>query len=507
MSFITSQTQKWWVLIGVSIASFLGCIDFTIVNTALPAIQIGLHATMTELQWIINIFILALSSFMVIMGRLADVYGRRLLLYIGMIVFGLSSLCAGLSTNIEFLILFRLIQGLSCAILYTASGAIVSNAFPLQERGKAIGTLFAVNGIGLAVGPVMGGILVSALSWRWIFLVNVPFIIASLVICFASVSESKNLEHGTKIDWLGLIALVIALPFLVLGITQGAQWGWGSLMTLGSFAIALVMFIIFYFIEWKVESPIIQFHLFANRMFITSIISTAALAFFYCAAFFLMPLYLHNIRNETGYLIGLMLLPTTATIAILSPITGRLVDTHGPKILLIFGFAFFALSAFFQTQFSENSALLFILFAFVLMGIGWACILGPSTVASLSSVPESMGAVAMGSSWTLHNIGGAIGLGVGVAVYRSSAQQSLLSDLASHHIKPNTWANKIVADPDSAIKTLQHYSNLSSGDILSVFHRFFISGYSSAMWVLVCSSLIALVVVSLGFKSTKKRSQ
>ncbi len=451
MNILTEANRKWWILVGVSIASFLGCIDFTIVNTALPAIQTGLSASVTQLQWIINIFILALSTFMVIMGRLADIYGRRLLLYIGMTVFGVASLGAGLATSIDGLIFFRLIQGISCAILYTASGAIVSNAFPVEERGKAIGTLFGVNGIGLAIGPVIGGILVSALSWRWIFLVNVPAILISLTICFISVHESRNLE-SSKIDWFGFVALLIALPCLILGLTQGAAWGWSSVTTLSIFAVAILMFITFYFIEMKVDVPIIQFHLFINRMFITSIVATFALALFYCLAFFLMPLYLHNIRNETGYMIGLMLLPTTAMVALLSPIVGRVVDKFGAKLPLVIGFIFFTLSAFLQTQFAENSSLFYILLAFIFMGIGWACILGPSTVAALSSLPESMGAVAMGSSWTLHNIGGAVGLGVGVVVYRIYAQQS------------------------------------------------FIHGYQAAMWLLVISSLLALAIIGFGMR-------
>lgn len=500
MPLLTESNRKWWVLIGVSIASFLGCVDFTIVNTALPAIQVGLNTTVTELQWIINIFILALSTFMVVMGRLADIYGRRLVLYIGMIVFCLSSLGAGLAINIDWLILFRLIQGVSCAILYTASGAIVSNAFPVDERGKAIGTLFGINGIGLAIGPVLGGILVSALSWRWIFLVNVPLILISLMICFASVPESRNREHGTKIDWLGLITLVIALSCFILGIAQGEVWGWDSAIIISLFVIAIFAFIIFYMIEMKIDSPIIQFHLFANRLFITSIVATFSLALFYCLAFFLMPLYLHNIYEKSGYMIGLMLLPTTAMVAILSPIVGRIADVSGPKLFLILGFIFFTLSAFLQTQFTENSSILYILFTFALMGIGWACILGPSTVASLSAVPESMGAVAMGSSWTLHNIGGAIGLGIGVVIYRYFATNNLLQNLSGHQIKNGDWVNQIAMNPDHAIELLQQHTLLNSHEITTLFQQFFIHGYQSAMWFLVATSFTALFVMIFGMK-------
>lgn len=500
---ITESNRKWWVLIGVSIASFLGCIDFTIVNTALPAIQSALNVNVTKLQWVINVFILALSAFMVIMGRLADIYGRRLVLYIGMIIFGLSSLGAGASPNIEWLIFFRFLQGISCAILYTASGAIVSNAFPANERGKAIGTLFGVNGVGLAIGPVFGGILVSALSWRWIFLINVPAILTSLIICFASVSESRNREHGTKIDWPGLVTLIITLSTFVFAITQGQAWGWNSTIIISLFIISACTLFLFYNIEMRSISPIIQFHLFANRLFITSIVATFSLALFYCLAFFLMPLYLHNIQNEEGYMIGLMLLPATVMVALLSPIVGRIADISGPKLLLIVGFIFFILSAFFQSHFTENSSTWYIAFAFALMGMGWACILGPSTVASLSAVPESMGAVAMGTSWTLHNIGGAIGLSLGILIYRSFAEQNVINNLISNHVNAGSWINEAIMNPDNAVKIFQQNTHLNINDILSIFHQFFIAGYSAAMWLLLLSSLAALIIIFFGMKKSK----
>lgn len=502
MKMSNNSNSKWWVLIGVSIASFLGCIDFTIVNTALPAIQNSLHADVTKLQWIINIFILALSTFMVIMGRLADAYGRRLVLYIGMIVFGAASLGAGLANNIDLLIFFRLIQGISCAILYTATGAIVSNAFPLNERGKAIGTLFGINGIGLAVGPVIGGIMVSALNWRWVFLMNVPLIILSIIICSIYVHESRNEDQDTKIDWFGFVTLLLGLPCLIIGIIQGNSWGWTSFNTIGTFIVALIALVLFYLIENKVKSPIIEFHLFVNRMFISSIVATFALAFFYCLAFFLMPLYLNLIRGETGYMIGLMLLPTTAMVALLSPIIGRIVDIIGPKTILIYGFIFFILSAFLQSQFSIDSSVSLIIIAFICMGIGWACILGPSTVTALSAVPEHMGGVAMGTSWTLHNIGGAVGLALGMVVYRNCALSSLLNNLVSQKIQVGEWIKEVITNPEKSIVLLQQITGINSENANTLSQQFFISGYKGGMFLLVMSSLIALIVIFFGMKKS-----
>ena len=421
MEYKVTKNQRTMLLIGISIASFIGCIDFTIINTALPAIQSSLHASMGNLQWVINIFILALSSFMVIAGKVADVHGRRIVLYVGMIVFGISSLLAGLSPTIHWLILWRFVQGVSCTILYTATGAIVSNAYQVDERGKAMGTLFGVNALGLAIGPVLGGIIVGALSWRWVFLVNIPLIILSLIICIPNVRESRD-THGSKnIDYFGALLLILCLSALVLSFTQANTFGWTSFVTIGFFVGALLLFIIFYMFENRTQEPIIKFDLFLNPNFISSIMGMFSLAFFYCVAFFLMPLYLHNVRGESDYQVGFMLLPVTFTIALISPWVGRYADRRGAKAPLLVGFMFFAVSAIMQYNFGVADSIWFVLIAFVFMGLGWGFILGPSTVLSLASLPDSKAAIGMGASWTMHNVGGVVGLGIGLAIYNAKS--------------------------------------------------------------------------------------
>ncbi|MGC5702810.1 MFS transporter [Pseudomonas sp. NFXW11] len=417
MSVFAQQQRKWWALLGVSIASFLGCVDFTIVNTALPALQADLGASVDGLQWVINGFILALSSFMVLVGRLADLHGRKRVLFIGLAVFGLASLAAGLATEIDTLIAARVLQGLACAVLYTASGAIVSSTFDSHEQGRAFGVLFGVNGVGLAVGPVLGGLITSAFGWQWIFLINVPFVLLSLGICSFSVKESRGAEAGTRLDAGGALLLLIGLPSLVLVIVQGASWGWGSGLTLGLLAVALLALGAFLVLEKRVAAPIIDLGLFANRRFVAAVAASFGLALFYCVAFFVMPLYLAQIRGESLQASGLLLLPTTLGVAVLSPLVGRLVDRKGPALLVKAGLLLFVLSALLQAGFERQTSLAYLLSAFVIMGLGWASILGPSTVLGISSVPQEVGSVAMGSLMTLHNVGGGIGLAVGVGLF------------------------------------------------------------------------------------------
>ncbi|BBP78812.1 MFS transporter [Pseudomonas gingeri NCPPB 3146 = LMG 5327] len=425
MGVFAQQQRKWWALLGVSIASFLGCVDFTIVNTALPALQADLGASVDSLQWVINGFILALSSFMVLVGRLADLHGRKRVLFIGLSVFGLASLGAGLAVGIDGLIAARIAQGLACAVLYTASGAIVANTFDSAEQGKAFGVLFGVNGVGLAVGPVLGGLITSAFGWQWIFLINVPFVLLSLGICAFSVNESRSPQAGTRLDWLGAALLLVGLPSLVLVIVQGAAWGWSSPLSLGLIGLAVVALTAFVRVEKRVAAPIIDLQLFANRRFVAGVVASFTLAVFYCVAFFVMPLYLALVRGESVQASGLLLLPTTLGVALLSPLVGRLVDRKGPALLIKSGLLLFLLSALLQAGFDRQTSLPYLLAAFVIMGLGWASILGPSTVLGISSVPQGVSSVAMGSLMTLHNVGGGLGLAVGVGIYHGFSGQPL----------------------------------------------------------------------------------
>ncbi|MBB5610785.1 MULTISPECIES: DHA2 family efflux MFS transporter permease subunit [unclassified Janthinobacterium] len=412
--------RRWLALAGIAIASFLGCIDFTIVNTAIPAIQGQLSASVDQVQWVVTVFVMALSACMVAAGRLADLLGRRRLLYLGMLVFGLASLGAGLASSIAILIAWRLVQGVACAALYTTSAAIVAHAFPESERGRALGLLFAANGLGLAVGPVAGGLLVASLGWRSVFLLNVPLIVIAFMLCLGRVAESRGEEGRQRFDAAGFVLLALALPCLLLAIGQGGSWGWTSLATVGTAGLALVLLLAFVWVERMVAVPLLQMTLFANGRFLLASLANFSLAFFYCAAFFLLPLYLGEVRGQGSSQIGWLLLPITAVMALVSPQAGRAADRFGTAPLLAAGFVFLTLSAAMQAAFVQDSSWTWVVVALACMGIGWGCILGPATVAALASVPPQLAGVAMGAAWTLHNVGAALGLTIATVVFQAA---------------------------------------------------------------------------------------
>ncbi|WP_256735168.1 MFS transporter [Variovorax sp. dw_954] len=407
-------------LAGISIASFLGCIDFTIVNTAMPAIQQALDADVQTSQWIVTAFLIGLSTCMVAAGRLADLRGRRRALYAGMVLFAIGSLGAGLAWNVQALIAWRLVQGIACAALYTASTAVVTQMFPEAERGKAIGLLFGANGLGLAIGPVVGGLVVGLLGWRAVFLMNVPLIAIGFLLCRGRVMESRASSAET-LDVVGLIVAMLALPCLLLAVVQGADWGWLSLRTTCLAGAGALLLCAFVWTERKARFPLFQFDLFANLRFASAAIASASLAFFYCSAFFLMPMYLSLARGCDSTATGWLLLPTTAVMAIASPLSGRWADRRGTTEPMLAGLVVLMASAALQTQFASTTSWIAVITAFAFMGVGWGCLLGPSTMAAIAAVPPALAGLATGAAWTLHNFAGALGLSLATTVYRAFA--------------------------------------------------------------------------------------
>lgn len=492
-------SQQKIAMIGLCIASFLGCIDFTIVNTALPAIQQSLSSTVNQLQWVITAFLLALSSFMVLGGKLADLYGRRLLLFVGMAVFGLASLLAGLAPTIHWLIAARVLQGFGIAILYTVPIAILPSLFPSHQVGKFTGILLGVNGFGLAIGPVVGGFITSLISWHWIFYINLPLIVVSLLICVRYLPESKASMSKQKLDWVGFILLLVSIPSFVLALNQGEQWGWFSANSMILYLITVVGLIAFIINERKSHMPIIDFKLFANERFVIGCVANFCLAIFYSVLFFILPLYLANIYQLSMAYIGLVMLAASGMLAMLSPISGHLLDMKGPRPLLLSGFTLFFVATLLLLS-QTLPAIWLIVIAMLLIGCGWAFILSPSIAAAVSSVPESSSGIAMGSLGTVHNLGGALGLVVGTLIYQAKAHAVLVTMAQQQNLITGDWMSQAVSDPEHAIAILQRSTDLDMQQLHHLFQQFFIGGYQWAIGFIGLIALLAMLTVLFGLK-------
>ncbi|MEG1771160.1 MAG: MFS transporter, partial [Comamonas sp.] len=269
---------------------------------------------------------------------------------------------------------------------------------------------------------VAGGLLVEAWGWRAIFLVNVPLIAASFALCMGRLAVAAAPPARARFDWLGAVLLLAVLPGALAALIHGGDWGWASPATLGLLAVAVLAGAALVVVERRAPAPLLRWPLFVQPRFVVAACATAALAFFYCVAFFLMPLYLGELRGQDSAATGWLLLPTTAVMALVSPLAGRGCDRWGTGPVMGAGFAALLVSALMQSVFDASTSWPWVLAAFGFMGLGWGCVLGPSMTAALTALPQSLAGTALGMATTLHNVGGALGLAIGTVLYRLAAQ-------------------------------------------------------------------------------------
>src|SRR6187200_2625506 len=246
---MTAENKKWWTLAAVSFGLFMIMLDNTVVNVALPSIQRDLGVGLSELEWIVSGYALTFAALMLIGGKLADAYGRRLLFVVGMAVFTAASLACGLATTGEMLIAARVAQGAGAALMNPATLSIIAATFPPRQRGTAIGIWAGVSALALAIGPLVGGLLSEHVDWSWIFFVNVPVGVIAVVAAYLFIDESRDTSHGQRPDVPGLATSAIGLFALTYALIEANSHGWGSTRILGAFAIAAVSLVLFVVLE------------------------------------------------------------------------------------------------------------------------------------------------------------------------------------------------------------------------------------------------------------------
>jgi EmrB/QacA subfamily drug resistance transporter len=496
-------------LAGLSLSAFVAYLDFAIVNTALPSMQRELTLTFVQLQWVMNIFVLALCIFMVNMGRFGDMFGRRLLLYIGLMCFAAASLLAGLAPNGQTLIAARAFQGVAITMIVPSSVALVSQTVSPSERGRAIGIWTSVTGVGLAIGPVVGGLLTSALSWRWIFFVNIPIVVIAFSLCFVSVRDAVKSNNEMRVDWAGFFLMIVGIGSLICAVVQGPEWGWASRPTLALALTAVVSLGLLLVVESKVKSPILDLGLLANRGFLAGAFANFTLMGFAYSAFFLMPLYLRGIVGQEPYAIGFLMLPITVLIVIVAPIAGRMVDTKGAKLPVLLGLLSLAVSALIQSTLRDDSSLVHILIGFVFVGLGWGLVLSSAAFSAISSLPPTLSGTASGALWTFQNLGGSIGLAIAGTIFRHAERTSLMTGLGASdiHLTPEQQdlIKSLLGDSNEARQILGEFPSSLAESIWPLFRNAFMQGYSWSFLFLLGLSLAAFLVVAVLMKNIARK--
>jgi EmrB/QacA subfamily drug resistance transporter len=498
--------RKWLALVGISILCFVVFVDFTIVNTILPGIQRDLHATVDQLQWVMNAFFLVLTVFMVTTGRLGDIYGRRRALYTGVAVFAVASLLAGTADSPEFLIGCRFVQGTAGAVLLTCSVGLINHHFPESGQGRATAVFMSITGFGMAIGPVLGGLFLSFLSWRWAFYVNVPVVVIGLLVAWRSVEETPR-RGDEKVDWLGLAFLTPGMAALVTAIMKGNNWGWSAPETLITAAVGVVCLAQFARIERRARFPIIDFKVFRNPVFLAASVVALTLGGFIAIGSFMAPLYLQTVRNEVPYIAGLMLLPISGLVVIVPPLVGRFGDRLGPLPFLAVGQTFLALSALAQIFFAPASPVWLVLAGLGLFGLGWGLQQATATVAATSAMPAAAASLAVGVLYSIWNFASSIGLAVGGLIFEELDKRTLDAALANQNItlppSEQELVRSLLSDPSQVQKVLGELAPGLESTILPIFRDSFMAGYSGAMvYLFVTCTLGAILVPIIARRAT-----
>src|SRR5438552_4180413 len=262
------ENRKWWTLFAVSFGLFMIMLDNTVVNVALPTMQRDLHVSISQLEWVVIAYALAFASLLITGGKLADLYGRRRIFVFGLAIFTLSSLACGLAPSAGFLIGSRAVQGIGAALMNPATLSIITATFPPKERGQAIGIWAGVSALALAIGPLLGGLIVDNINWHWIFYVNVPVGVIGIVVSYFFIKESRDTSHEQSIDLPGLVTSGASLLALSYALIEGNNHGWTSPEILGLFAGAAVLLAAFILLEMRQRLPMLDLSLFKIGSFV-----------------------------------------------------------------------------------------------------------------------------------------------------------------------------------------------------------------------------------------------
>jgi len=399
--------------------------DVTIVNVALPDIERDLHATVAQLQWIIDSYTLVLASLLMLSGSMSDRFGRRRVFQIGLALFSLGSLLCSIAPNIHGLILFRGIQGIGASMLNPVALSIIANAFTVpRDRARAVGVWGAVAGASLALGPLIGGALTQTIGWRSIFWINLPISITAIVLTAIFVPESKA-PRARRPDPLGQIFIFGFLSSLTYAVIESPLRGWSSPLILGLLGGAILLFVLFLVHEARRREPLLDLRFFRSVPFSTA--ALLGLSAFGCFAgfLFLNALYLQQIRHLTAFNTGLCTLPLAVMMMLASPVSGRLVGARGPRpSLLLAGFGFTA-STLILTQITTTTPIALLIVAYILFGLGLGMVNPAISNSAVSGMPLSQAGVAASVASTSRQVGAALGVAVaGTVVSLSRAHHT-----------------------------------------------------------------------------------
>jgi EmrB/QacA subfamily drug resistance transporter len=495
---------KPWILTATILGSSMVFIDGTVVNVALPVLQSELDATAAEVQWIVEAYALFLAALILVGGSLGDRFGRKRIFAIGIALFAIASVWCGVAPNVTQLIIGRSIQGIGGALLTPGSLAIISAAFSGTERGQAIGTWSGFTAITSAFGPVLGGWLVEAVSWRWIFFINVPFAIIVLAIVAWRVPESRD-EAGTQLDWWGAGLATLGLGAVVYGLIEASHLGLTDPIVTTALIIGGFALITFIGVEARSHAPMMPLNLFRSRLFSGANLLTLLLYFALGGLLFFLPFNLIQVQNYSPTAAGAAFLPLILIMFLLSRWSGGLIGRYGARLPLTIGPAIAAIGfALFAAPGIGGSYWSTFFPAVVVLGMGMAISVAPLTTTVMNAVDPRQAGVASGVNNAVSRIAGLLAIAILNLINLAVFSQQLDRRLASLSLSPTVL--QFLAEQRTKLAAAEIPQTIppeTQTAIAQAIAESFVSGFRLIAWIATGLSLTSAIVAFLMLKTNR----
>jgi EmrB/QacA subfamily drug resistance transporter len=424
------MARKWWTLLVVCAATFMLLLDVTIVIVALPEIQRGLQASFSDVQWVIDAYALTLATLLLTSGSLADRYGRRRLFVVGLTVFTLGSLLCGLAQSSLILIVSRSVQGVGGAIMFATSLALLAHSFRGKDRGVAFGVWGAITGVATGLGPILGGVITSGISWRGIFLVNIPIGVVAIAITLRRVDESRT-RHASGTDWAGFVVLTASLVSLVYGLIRAGEMSWGDTGVASCLCLGTALLAVFVIVERRAAHPMFDLSLFRTPTFGGGLIAAFAMNGSLFAMLVYLVLYLQDDLGYSALATGVRLLLVSGSSLVAATVSGRL-SSHMPARWLIGpGLLLVGIGLLIMSGLDATSSWTHLVPGFLIAGVGAGMVNPPLASTAVGVVEPQRSGMASGVNTTLRQMGIAVGIAVYGSIFTTSLHNGLDHALSS----------------------------------------------------------------------------
>jgi EmrB/QacA subfamily drug resistance transporter len=477
-------------------------VDVTVLPVALPTIERELGATQLSLQWLINSYLLAFCVFLLAGGRAGDMLGYRKVFCLGMVVFALSSAVCGLSSSIIAINIFRAFQGIGGAFLIPTTTAILFSSFPQKERGRAIGLYVSFASIFLTIGPLLGGFLTEYLSWRYVFWINLPIAAIGLFLTLNIIPPSEKKKES--FDWIGFFTLGGGISFIILAVMQAPSWKWTSPLTLSLLIIGLLLIFFLIAIDRKINHPLIDFSIFRNPLFLGGNLSMFLTQFLVMVTVF-WAVYFQTIRGLSPSQAGLIALLPNAPVLFMAPLAGYLTDRLGPRAPVLIGFFLLTFSLLWFNVSLQEESFWYLFPALIPFGMGVSCIFTPSSVASLSQMPEYKKGIASAINNTLRQVGATLGMALIGTIFLHQFNHffssQLLQNPSTKQFNPEDFEGLLAGSP-KALSTLHGLSPNEAHFVTTSYQSSFTNAFAQINFL---AAAIAILGFIAAFFLLKKR--